>query len=172
MFHALVELFWPWSGCLEEQQFPYQWELPARCLALWKWHTQHGHQTFHFLFSPGPLTQWSLVGSGCSQAPGSQDLDCKQFLQVTFNLLSSFCNQIGFLFNSFYPTHELVKQYRGMEKKIQVLNLPPFLLSFWKLPVKVDVYPFRLHIYAYICMSIIYTWQYIYTGQFTGCEGL
>lgn len=98
MFHVLVELFWPWSGCLEKKQFPYRWELPARCLALGNWHTQHGHQTFHFLFASGPLTQCSGVGCGFSQASGSQDLDRKQFLQVTFHLLSSFCKHIGFLF--------------------------------------------------------------------------
>lgn len=38
-----------------------------------------------------------------------QDLDRKEFLQVTFlYLLSFFCNQIGFLFHSFYSTHELI----------------------------------------------------------------
>lgn len=97
MFHVLVELSWPWSGCLEKK-FPYQWELPATCLALWNWHTQHGHQAFHFLFSSGPLTQCSVVGCGFNQASGSQDLDRKQFLQVTFHLLSSFLLAYWFSF--------------------------------------------------------------------------
>lgn len=40
MFHVLVEFFpaLEWMPGLEEQ-FPFQWELPARCFALWDWQT-------------------------------------------------------------------------------------------------------------------------------------
>lgn len=59
MFHALVELFQPWNGCPEKRNNSHT---GGNCLpgALPCGTGRRDTDSRHFLFSPGPLTQWPL----------------------------------------------------------------------------------------------------------------